>query len=79
MDIADRAHKLEEQHRAAALEAAQTHGGDVAVMVNGKAHCCDCHARIKRARLIMLPEAARCVECQEIFEKQEQQKRRMHG
>lgn len=32
--------------------------------------CCDCHARLSRARLKAQPCAARCVRCAEIIERE---------
>lgn len=73
----DLAQDLEEIHRTKALAA---HAAAVAVTeapfeIEGKRVCLDCFEPLGRRRLKANPDAVRCVECQELREKQNRRKR----
>ncbi len=72
MDDADRAQQIEERAQArfarhAAL-APRPADADIARLVR----CLDCHERIPRARLMIVPYAIRCATCQGDYERRTQ-------
>lgn len=74
MDIVDRAQEREEHLRREALHAhAAAEDGEIARCDrDGYRICADCFDRLTAKRLRAKPEAARCVDCQDLYE----QKRR---
>lgn len=71
MDDADRAKKIEQLHRRAALEMAKRHPEPPQKMIAGNVLCIDCDDAISKERLAAKPDAARCIECQSIKDKKE--------
>ena len=71
-DILDRAKDVEMQQRDQALKLALAVKEPAQEIVNGRVLCIDCDAAIEMARLVAKPEAARCIHCQQVFEKKEQ-------
>lgn len=71
MDIIDTANDLAELQLAQALaeqkQRAQT--GAFQIRKNGEVICRDCHDPIEPQRLVYLPDAVRCISCQQIEEK----------
>lgn len=65
MDLADKAQLTNEQHIDAVLQRmfAQQH------LITSNGICIDCKERINPARLQVLPDAQRCIDCQNFFEK----------
>lgn len=72
MDTLDQAQELETLHREAALEAAKTMPA-AQLIIAGVVHCQDCEEYIASARLLRVPTATRCVDCQQIHEHKEKQ------
>lgn len=71
MDDADRAKEIEILHRRAALEMAKRHPEPPQKITNGQVLCIDCDEPVQSKRLEAKPNAARCIECQCIYEKRE--------
>ncbi|MBW2599923.1 MAG: TraR/DksA family transcriptional regulator [Deltaproteobacteria bacterium] len=66
MDIIDRAQEYECVLREAAIEEARTRGVDILPIYLGGVRCCvDCEEPIPEERLLIKPDAVRCVACQE--------------
>lgn len=64
MDDADRAQRIEESEREAALAARRSAPMEVPREINGIRSCLDCGEAIEQQRLDACPQAVRCVECQ---------------
>lgn len=74
-DEVDRAQAHEEELRADAFTArAAKRFHEEPRIVNGKRLCLDCDEPLSKKRLKAAPEAARCVECQELREEQDRRK-----
>ena len=71
MDDIDRAQQREQFDRDRAIAAATAHAGTKPLYIDGLACCCECGAGIPKARLDANPDAARCIECQELHDKQQ--------
>jgi DnaK suppressor protein len=68
-DIADQTEALEAFQRELALQAqAGRRDTTPQVLVGGIVECCDCGDAVSAERLDALPDAARCVDCQALFE-----------
>ena len=68
MDQFDRAQALEQQFRDAALKAAQPTGQQAKRVIGEVVLCQDCDTEIPPKRLAVLPNATRCILCQQIAE-----------
>jgi DnaK suppressor protein len=73
----DLAQELEEKHRvkSLAVQAAAAATKEQPLVIDGVRVCLDCRDPIGKKRLKAKPDAARCVECQELKEKQNRRKR----
>jgi len=73
MDDADRAKQLEMQQRQRAIDNALSepdHGwGESQLTVSNEIVCIDCYDPIPKERLAIKPDACRCVDCKEVWEK----------
>ncbi|EKE75201.1 TraR/DksA family transcriptional regulator [Gallaecimonas xiamenensis] len=68
-DLFDRASELEEQQRQRALSAhAAIRQPAQDKDAQGRVWCIDCGVQVSPKRLVLLPSAPRCVDCQEIAE-----------
>ena len=66
MDFGEEADERTQRHTAAAIAAARSRlDGD------GAGDCTDCGAVIPEARRAAMPNATRCVDCQELLERRE--------
>jgi len=74
-DITDHASALEQLQRDQAL-AARPRREPPQLISDGRVLCIDCEEPIPAPRLASKPNAARCIDCQRLHEKQEQQR---HG
>lgn len=72
MDNADRAQKIRDLAIKNTLAAHKNRKKDNALMIEGVVCCCECEEPIEKERLIHLPDVARCVSCQEDYEKLKQ-------
>ena len=73
MDQFDRAQKLEQQQRDRALKAARQRPAEQPLMVDGIRVCIDCLDDILTARLEHIPDAVRCISCQQDYERRDRQ------
>lgn len=64
-DFADEASRLEELQREDALHRLNARARPAA---NTSGVCADCGRAIERARLVAIPHASRCIDCQRIHE-----------
>lgn len=75
MDAADNAKNFEQLRRKIALD---NHKNSVIEppqdVVDGVVYCIDCGVQISANRLAAKPNAARCIDCQEIYETRERQR-----
>lgn len=73
----DLAQELEEKHRAKALArfAEALAVTEPQLSIDGVRVCLDCQEPLTKKRLKAKPDASRCVECQELREKQNRRKR----
>ncbi|NQZ03611.1 TraR/DksA C4-type zinc finger protein [Idiomarina sp.] len=70
MDQFDRAQKLEQMHRDRAINAAKRRPSQQQPMViDGIRVCIDCLDDIQIARLKHIPDAVRCISCQQDYER----------
>jgi DnaK suppressor protein len=68
-DLLDRASELEQQQRDQALKAALTKPKEAQdIDADGNHYCVDCGEQISAQRLIALPHAVCCIDCQSIRE-----------
>jgi DnaK suppressor protein len=76
-DVADRAQEREQVNLARALErrAETATVREQPFEIEGRRVCLDCFEPLSRKRLKANPAAVRCVECQELKEKQDRRKR----
>lgn len=76
MDDIDRAQQREQFDREQAIAAAAAPDQAKPLYIDGLPCCCECGAVIPKARLDALPTAARCIECQGVFDKQQRMRSR---
>lgn len=69
MDDADRAKIFEQDHREHSLHEVLDRTNPEQLVIGGVVCCLDCKDPIPVERLIAKPDAARCIECKEFFEK----------
>lgn len=72
-DLLDRAAELEQRQRDQALKAALNRPKAAEVNSGEPRYCCDCAEQIATQRLVMVPYAMRCTDCQTITEQREKQ------
>ncbi len=70
-DILDRAKDVEMHQRDQSLKYALAVKEPAQEIVNGRVLCIDCDTAVQMARLVAKPNAARCIYCQQAFEKME--------
>lgn len=75
-DVADYAQAIAEEERkdALAARAARTFHEEPRV-VNGQRLCRDCDEPLSKKRLKFVPEAVRCVDCQNLLEQRQRRKK----
>lgn len=69
MDDIDRAQQLEQNHRDNAINAARSADESQQNKVGDRVYCFDCEIEIPDERLEAKPNASRCINCQEFYEK----------
>lgn len=73
MDDADYSKQFQTEHEARSLRAQlekPDHGpGETQLIINDEVCCVDCHDPIPAQRLAIKPNAVRCVECKELWER----------
>ncbi|PWW41609.1 TraR/DksA family transcriptional regulator [Idiomarina loihiensis] len=69
MDQFDRAQKLEQIHRDRAINAAKRRPSEQPMFVEGIQVCIDCLDDIDPVRLKHIPDAVRCISCQQDYER----------
>lgn len=69
-DKLDLAKDVEMHQRDQALNHALSVKDPTQQVFNNRVHCIDCDIAISKARLIAKPSAARCIDCQQLWEAQ---------
>ena len=70
MDDADRAQSLEESTRLAGVRRVTQSIKEKPLVIDGQRVCRSCEEEIEEQRLMITPDAVRCVYCQSIYEKE---------